>query len=70
LTFIFPVERTAVPEPFKVTVRLPPPLILYVITAFGVPVKVMLVAVPEQIEVVPEIVAVGKALIDMVAEPD
>ena len=43
---------------------------VYVTVAFGVPLKVMTVVVPEQIVVVPEMVAVGVALIVMTAEPD
>jgi len=40
-----------------------------VIVAFGVPAKLITAVVPEQIVVVPEIVAVGSALMVRVAEP-
>jgi hypothetical protein len=38
--------------------------------AFGVPLKVIVVEAPEQIEVVPDMVAVGNELTVTVAEPD
>lgn len=59
----------AVPEPFKVMVWLLPEFTVYVTTAFGVPVNVM-VAVPfGQTEVVPEMATVGNAVTLITAEP-
>ena len=53
--------NVAKPVPFKVMLWLLPPLTLKVTIAFGVPLKVITAVVPEQIVVVPEIVAVGKS---------
>jgi hypothetical protein len=59
-----------VPVASKTMVWFGPPFSVYVTIAFGVPVKVTVAEVPGQMVVVPEIVAVGKGITSMVAEPD
>ena len=59
----------AVPEAFNTIVWLLPPLMVYVMIAFGVPVKVITVVLPVQIAVEPEIVGVGNAFTVTTAEP-
>ena len=50
-----------VPAAFNVIILLAPPSMVYVTVALGVPVKVMDVVLPEQMVVVPLMVAVGNA---------
>ena len=55
------VLKLALPEPSKKILWLVPPSILYKISAFGVPEKVIVAVLFSQIVISPDIVAVGNA---------
>ena len=58
--------RVAVPEPLSTIVWFGPPLTVYVTVAFGVPVKVTVALLPEQIVVLAATATVGDGNIVMV----
>lgn len=59
----------AVPDAFKVMVCAGPPLMLYVTTAFGVPVKVTVAGVPGQTDWLLLILATGSGMTLMITDP-
>ena len=66
----FPVGKVAFPIESKTIIWLVPESIVYVTVALGVPLKDIKVEAPEQIGVVPEIVAIGNAVTVIGADPD